>query len=146
MSKKLLITFFGLVLSFNVFAQDKSVSELISVAADNAEVSILSPQDNQVVSSPLKVIFGASNVSIVAAGDNQPNSGHHHLLIDLAELPDLSMPLPASDQVIHFGKGQTETVIDLAPGTHTLQLLLGNYLHIPHSKPILSEKITITVK
>ncbi|MGB1158708.1 MAG: DUF4399 domain-containing protein [Porticoccaceae bacterium] len=124
----------------------KHTAELITTAADGAEVRILSPENNQVVSSPLTVVFGANNVTISPAGDNQPNSGHHHLLIDIAELPDLSAPLPATEQIIHFGKGQTETVLELAPGTHTLQLLLGNYLHIPHSKPIMSEKITITVK
>lgn len=121
-------------------------AEFITAAADGAEVSILSPENNQVVSSPFIVVFGAENVTISPAGDNQPNSGHHHLLIDIADLPDLSKPLPATDQIIHFGKGQTETVLALAPGTHTLQLLLGNYLHIPHSKPVISEKITITVK
>ena len=124
----------------------KHTAELITTAADGAEVRILSPENNQVVSSPLTVVFGANNVTISPAGDNQPNSGHHHLLIDIAELPDLSAPLPATEQIIHFGKGQTETVLELTPGTHTLQLLLGNYLHIPHSKPVMSEKITITVK
>ena len=124
----------------------KHTAELSTTAADGAEVRILSPENNQVVSSPLTVVFGANNVTISPAGDNQPNSGHHHLLIDIAELPDLSAPLPATEQIIHFGKGQTETVLELTPGTHTLQLLLGNYLHIPHSKPVMSEKITITVK
>lgn len=127
-------------------SQVEPTAELITAAADTAEVRILSPENNQVVSSPLTVVFGANNVTIAPAGDNRPNSGHHHLLIDIEDLPDLSKPLPATDQIIHFGKGQTETVLELAPGTHTLQLLLGNYLHIPHSKPVISEKITITVK
>lgn len=142
-----LLTCLIIILPMAAVSSDiKHTAELITTAADGAEVRILSPENNQVVSSPLTVVFGANNVTISPAGDNQPNSGHHHLLIDIAELPDLSAPLPATEQIIHFGKGQTETVLELAPGTHTLQLLLGNYLHIPHSKPIMSEKITITVK
>ena len=142
-----LLTCLIIILPMAAVSSDiKHTAELITTAADGAEVRILSPENNQVVSSPLTVVFGANNVTISPAGDNQPNSGHHHLLIDIAELPDLSAPLPATEQIIHFGKGQTETVLELTPGTHTLQLLLGNYLHIPHSKPVMSEKITITVK
>ena len=142
-----LLTYLVITLPMTAVASDiEHTAELVTAAADDAEVRILSPEDNQVVSSPLTVVFDANNVTIAPAGDNQPNSGHHHLLIDIAELPDLSKPLPATDQIIHFGKGQTETVLQLTPGTHTLQLLLGNYLHIPHSKPVISEKITITVQ
>ena len=72
------------------------------------------------------------------------NSGHHHLILN-AELPNLSRPIPSSDSYIHFGKGQTETIINLKPGKHSLQLLLGDYAHIPHKKPIFSEKIYIEV-
>ena len=136
-------------LMFPLFAVAEDINspiQLSSLAADNAEVIILSPKHNQVVSSTFTVEFGAKNISIVPAGDNQPNSGHHHLLIDVTELPDLSMPLPATDQIVHFGKGQTQTVIELAPGVHTLQLLLGNYLHVPHTEPVISEKITIMVE
>ena len=83
---------------------------------------------------------------VAPAGVNVENTGHHHLLINLDELPDMSKPLPANENVKHFGKGQTQVRLALPPGEHTLQLLLGNYLHIPHDKPVLSEKITITVK
>lgn len=121
-------------------------SELISSAPTNARVFITEPADGATVSSPLIVRFGIENMSIAKAGDNVENSGHHHLLINLQELPDLKLPLPATDQLIHFGGGQTETSIELAKGQHTLQLLLGNYLHIPHDKPVISEKITITVE
>ena len=75
-----------------------------------------------------------------------PESGHHHLLVDIDTLPDLSLPIPADAQHIHFGKAQKETTLELAPGKHTLQLLLGDHFHRPHDKPVLSEKITITVK
>ena len=119
---------------------------LSSTIADDAQVWFVSPKDQAQVSSPVTIIFGSSNLNIAPAGDNQPNSGHHHLLVDMEELPALDMPLPASDQVIHFGKGQTEATIALSPGSHSLQLLLGNYAHVPHSRPVMSEKITILVE
>ena len=144
MSIRSLAPYLILISSFYTYAEDQQ--GLISSADPQAEVYILSPKHNQIVSSPVKVVFGASKVNIVPAGDDQPNSGHHHLLIDLIELPDLSIPLPATEKIIHFGKGQSDTEIELAPGTHTLQLLLGNYLHIAHQKPLLSEKITIIVE
>ncbi len=107
---------------------------------------IISPLDGETVSSPVRVIFGLKGMGVAPAGVNIENTGHHHLLIDMNELPDLTKPLPATETLIHFGKGQTETNLELSPGTHTLQLLLGNFIHVPHSKPVLSEKITITVK
>ena len=119
---------------------------LSSTIADDAQVWFVSPKDQSQVSSPVTIIFGSSNLNIAPAGDNQPNSGHHHLLVDMEELPALDMPLPASDQVIHFGKGQSEATIELSPGSHSLQLLLGNYAHVPHSRPVMSEKITILVE
>jgi hypothetical protein len=117
-----------------------------STIADDAQVWFVSPKDQAQVSSPVTIVFGSSSLNIAPAGDNQPNSGHHHLLVDLDKLPALDMPLPASDQVIHFGKGQTETTIELSSGSHSLQLLLGNYAHVPHSRPVTSEKITIVVE
>jgi hypothetical protein len=86
-------------------------------------------------------------MGVAPAGIQFDNSGHHHLLIDTDLPEDLSKPLPAvENKVVHFGKGQTETTITLAPGKHTLQLVLGDYLHIPHSPPVVSKKVTITVK
>lgn len=129
---------------------DKSVSSakssLISDSPSNADVFILEPGDGATVSSPLTIKFGVANMTIAAAGENIDNSGHHHLLLNLETLPDLSTPLPANENIIHFGKGQTETTINLQPGQHSLQLLLGNYLHIPHNNPVLSKKIMITVE
>ena len=84
-------------------------------------------------------------MGVAPAGRDLANTGHHHLLIDLDQLPDMNAPLPASDQVIHFGKAQTETQLTLAPGVHRLQLLLGNYAHVPHNPPVLSEVIEIEV-
>ena len=84
-------------------------------------------------------------MDIVKAGDNAPNSGHHHLIID-APLPNMSLPIPADDNYIHFGDGSTATERTLAPGEHTLQLLLGDHLHVPHDPPVMSGTITITVE
>ena len=116
-----------------------------STAPENAKVYIVSPADGAVVSSPVKVIFGLSGMGVAPAGTNIENTGHHHLIID-APLPDMDQPIPADDNHKHFGKGQTETTIELAPGAHTLQLLVGDWLHVPHDKPIASEQISITVE
>ena len=123
-----------------------NLAALISNAPANASVSILEPVDGAVLSSPISIKFGITNMQVSPAGTNVENSGHHHLLIDMDQLPDLSLPLPANEQLVHFGKGQTQTQIELSAGTHTLQLLLGNYLHIPHDAPVISEKITVTVE
>ena len=116
-------------------------------AASEAQVSFIQPADGQVFNSgEVKVVFGIEGMLVAPAGTDTPNSGHHHLLINVEEMPDMTMPLPASENIRHFGKGQTETILKLAPGTHRLQLLLGNYAHIPHNPPVLSDVIEITVK
>lgn len=121
-------------------------TELISPAPADAEVYFIQPLDGQTVPHTFKVIFGLSHMGVAPAGTDKANTGHHHLLIDVEQLPDLTKPLPATDQIKHFGGGQTETELTLPAGQHTLQLLLGNYIHIPHDKPVLSKKITITVE
>ncbi|WP_203300409.1 DUF4399 domain-containing protein [Marinobacter sediminum] len=118
----------------------------MSAAPANAEVYFVTPSDGDTVQSPVKVVFGLRNMGVAPAGTDKEGTGHHHLLIDTDMPSDLSKPLPATDQVKHFGGGQTETEIMLPPGEHTLQLLLGNYAHVPHSDPVMSEKITITVE
>lgn len=102
-------------------------------------------ENGQHVNSPLMVKFGVRGMHIVPAGIDEPMSGHHHLLVD-TNLPNMSEPIPSDEHHIHFGKGQLETIIKLAPGTHTLQLLLGNWTHIPHRTPIKSHKITVIVE
>lgn len=118
----------------------------ISKAAPNAKAYFITPVNDAVVNQQFKVVFGLSNMGVSPAGIEKKHTGHHHLLIDLETLPDLSKPLPANANVKHFGGGQTEAIVELAPGKHTLQLLLGNHLHIPHHKPVVSEKITVFVK
>ena len=115
-------------------------------SAPGAEVYIISPKDGAVVHNPVRVQFGLKGMGIAPAGVKYDNSGHHHLLIDTDPPADQSAPLPATDKIVHFGKGQTETTLTLSPGKHTLQLLLADLNHIPHSPPLLSKKITITVK
>lgn len=114
-------------------------------APAGASVAILSPRNGDELSSPVKVVMDIQGMTLAPAGDTTPNSGHHHLLID-APLPDLSQPIPKDAQHVHLGNGQTEAEVTLAPGTHTLQLLLGDSSHIPHDPPVASTPITITVK
>lgn len=106
---------------------------------------IVSPEHGDEVSNPVIVVFGLEGMQVAPAGTYEPNTGHHHLLIDLADLPPLDQPIPADENHIHFGKGQTETELNLPPGEHTLQLLLGDGNHIPHDPPVVSEMISITV-
>src|SRR3954466_4117286 len=106
-----------------------------------AEVYIVSPKDGAKVKSPVTVVFGLKGMGIAPAGVKFDNTGHHHLLIDTDVPADAGAPLPASEKVVHFGKGQTETTLTLPPGTHTLQLLLGDFSHVPHNPAVVSKKI-----
>ena len=111
-----------------------------------AEAYIVSPKDGAKVHNPVLVQFGLKGMGIAPAGIKFDNTGHHHLFIDTDVPTDLGAPLPAvADKAVHFGKGQTETTLHLAPGKHTLQLVLGDQNHIPHNPPVISKKITITV-
>ena len=142
MKKHTIVLSMVLLLSpFNIFAED-----LISESPSNAEVYFIQPIDGQTVQKNIKIVFGLKNMGVAPAGTDRKNTGHHHLLIDADTLPDLTKPLPATDKIKHFGGGQTETEITLSPGKHTLQLILGNYSHVPHNKPVMSKKITITVE
>ena len=114
-------------------------------APDGAELYFQAPADGATVTSPVTIRFGLRGMGVAPAGVDLPNTGHHHLLIDVDELPSFDMPLPASDSVRHFGGGQTEVQLELAPGEHTLQLVLGDMLHTPHAPPVVSAPITITV-
>jgi hypothetical protein len=117
-----------------------------SVAPAGAEVYIIAPVDGAKVKNPVVVRFGLKGMGVAPAGVQMENTGHHHLFVDTDLPTDLTKPIPAvENKVIHFGKGQTETTLTLSPGKHTLQLLLGDYLHIPNATPVVSKKITITV-
>jgi hypothetical protein len=116
-----------------------------SPSAEGASIAFANLADGDVVPPGFTAKFTISGMGIAPAGSEIENTGHFHLLIDLAELPPLDQPLPATDQIVHFGKGQSETTLDLTEGRHRLQLLLADYAHVAHDPPVLSEVITITV-
>lgn len=127
-----------------------SALNLSAAIADEMDPSpsayIVSPVDGASVNSPVTIVFGLKPpYGVAPAGVAMDNTGHHHLIIDAA-LPELSQPIPKDENYRHFGGGQTETSIELSPGEHTLQLLLGDFKHVPHTPPVFSEQITITVK
>jgi len=117
-----------------------------SPAPDDAAAYIISPAAGAVVKNPVTIQFGLKGMGVAPAGIDKPNTGHHHLLIDVAGIPSLEGPVPKDDHHRHFGGGQTEASLELPPGKHTLQLLFGDKDHVPHDPPVMSEKITITVK
>ena len=115
-------------------------------SAEATTVYFISPKNGETVGPTFTVRFGLKGMGIAPAGVQFANTGHHHLLVDLAQPPDMNAALPVTDNIRHFGAGQTETELKLPPGKHTLQLVFADYLHIPHEQPVVSEKITITVK
>jgi hypothetical protein len=151
--RKLILATLMLAAPLAVHAQTPPASPAAPAAAaartpspPGAEAYIISPKDGATVKSPVEVRFGLKGMGVAPAGIKFDNTGHHHLLIDSDPPADLGAPLPASDKVLHFGKGQTETSLTLPPGKHTLQLILGDQGHIPHDPPVISKKITITVE
>ncbi len=138
--KKCLIPAILLGLATTANAQDLPRTE----APEGAKVSIVSPQNGDTVATEFTVIFGLEGMGVAPAGVDRENTGHHHLLVNQEALPDMNLPM--GNPPIHFGGGQTQTTLTLEPGEHTLQLIMGDKLHIPHITPIISEKITITVK
>jgi hypothetical protein len=114
-------------------------------SAAGARVYIISPADGDTVSSPLTVRFGLSGMGVAPAGVPSPNTGHHHLILDAGE-PAFDAPLPSDEHHRHFGGGQTEVTLELPPGPHTLQLVLADHNHVPHEPPLVSRRISITVK
>lgn len=124
------------------------VSQAIAAtpATPGAVLYIISPADGETVSNPVRVLFGLSGMGVAPAGVDKANTGHHHLLIDVTQMPKLDQPLPADDNHRHFGAGQTEVDLNLSKGTHSLQLILGDKDHIPFSPPLMSDPISITVE
>jgi len=125
-------------------AQQAEAPKRMSAPAD-AYVYIGYPNDGDTVGRRFKVWFGTRNFGVAPAGIDKQNTGHHHLLID-TPLPPLGEPIPNDAKHLHFGGGQTETVLELPPGTHTLQLLMGDGEHVPHNPPVMSKRITIQVR
>ncbi|MDE1168369.1 MAG: DUF4399 domain-containing protein [Pseudomonas sp.] len=134
----------GLLMGVSLFAAAEGMPT--SEAPAGAKVYIVSPKDGDTVDKTFTVKFGIEGMKLAPAGDATPNTGHHHLLVDVTEQPPAGVPLPVTDHILHFGKAQTETQLTLAPGKHTLQLLLGDKYHVPFKPTVESEKITVTVK
>lgn len=141
-----LLAYFGFIFSvffnFSVYGEDWERSE----SPIEAKVYIISPKNGQSVVSPFKVKFGLNGMGVAPAGVEYPDTGHHHLIIN-KEVKEFNKPLPSGEPgVIHFGGGQTETILDLKPGAYELYLILGDHDHVPHASPVISEKVKITVK
>ena len=117
-----------------------------TVRPPNAFVYIISPKDGDAVTSPFRVQFGLSGMGVAPAGVDMPNTGHHHLLIDVNDALDPNEPIPQDKNHLHFGAGQTESLIELPPGKHTLQLVLGDWSHHLFNPPVMSDVITVNVK
>jgi len=115
-------------------------------APAGAKAYIISPADGATVGPEVTVRFGLKGMGVAPAGVAKEHTGHHHLLVDVKDLPAAGQPIPADAQHIHFGGGQTQTTLKLAPGTHTLQLELGDANHVPFEPAVVSKKITIHVK
>ena len=124
-----------------VLAQDRTP------APDGARAYIISPEDGAKVTSPVEFRFGLEGMEVAPAGTEEANTGHHHLIVDIPEDGyDFDGPIPSDAQHIHFGGGQKEASVELAPGEHTVWLLLGDANHVPHDPPVISEPVTITVE
>ena len=138
---------FGPVVISMLAAAFPAVAPAQTAAPANAMVYFINVKDGDSVKSPFKIQFGLSGMGIAPAGVEKPNTGHHHLLIDTALTPEQAKaPIPADDHHLHFGGGQTETTLTLPPGRHTLQLVLGDWSHVPFNPPIVSPVITVEVK
>jgi len=135
-----------LALSLTLIAALSAAQERIP-PAPNTEVYFIAPRDGATVHGPVTVRFGLKGMGVAPAGVKFDNTGHHHLLIDTDfSTLNLDAPLPATDKIVHFGKGQTETSLTLSPGKHTLEIVFADYLHKSFDPPLHSKKITITVK
>ncbi|MGN6656082.1 MAG: DUF4399 domain-containing protein [Rhodanobacter sp.] len=140
-------TLFALALAGLVTTAMAAAPALPTTAAPaGAEVYNISPADGATVGPEVTVRFGLKGMGVAPAGVVKENTGHHHLLVDVKDLPAAGQPIPADAQHIHFGGGQTQTTLKLAPGTHTLQLELGDANHVPFEPALVSKKITIHVK
>ena len=137
--KHLLFFTLALFLTAPASAQERTPAPV------DATLYFVSPLDGETVTSPVTIGFGLKGMGVAPAGVEKENTGHHHLIID-SPLPALDAPVPSDDQHRHFGGGQTQVTVELDPGEHTLQLLLGDQNHIPHDPPVTSEQITITVE
>jgi len=137
------LSLLGFGLLFAALAAHAQVPRTAS--PEGAQLYFISPQDGETLSGKVTVRFGLIGMGVAPAGVANPGTGHHHLIVD-APLPAADLPIPKDDKHLHFGNGQTETTLELAPGVHTLQLVLADANHVPHAPPVISKQIRITVK
>ncbi|MGD1924258.1 MAG: DUF4399 domain-containing protein [Paracoccaceae bacterium] len=141
--KRMLAAVFATVLGFGAMPAMAEGTP----SAEDAKVYFVNLKDGDTVKSPVFIQFGLSGMGIAPAGIEKDNTGHHHLIVnEKIEGEELQYGIPADEQHIHFGGGQTEATVELPKGTHTLQLVLGDWSHVPHNKPVMSERITVTVE
>lgn len=146
MNKRICALALGFAGSALLVAPAMAELERIS-ASDNAEVYFIAPEDGQTLSGPVTVSMGVKGMGVAPAGANFPDTGHHHLLVNMPlEDVDLDAPLPFTDHTRHFGGGQTEGSLELEPGEYSLQLLFMDYRHVSFDSPLVSDVITITVE
>jgi hypothetical protein len=143
--KRILLALALTTLTGTAFAADAPALPITKAPA-GAEVYIVSPKDGATVGQEFTVVFGLKGMGVAPAGVKKEGTGHHHLLVDVTELPPAGLPIPKDEHHLHFGNGQTETTLKLAPGKHTLQLELGDENHVPFDPPIVSKTITVNVK
>ena len=136
---------YRLVFTILAFSALSGYAEARTSAPENAELYFISPADGATLSNPISVRFGLKNMGVAPAGIQYEDTGHHHLLVN-TDMPPLDLPIINDEKHLHFGKGQTEVSLELPPGVHTLQLLLGDFAHIPHETAVMSRQITITVE
>ena len=147
--KQRLISFAALVALFTLAVAAYGVAQTPPVTVRTpspagAKVYFIEPKDGATVKGPVHIVMGLAGMGIAPAGVNAEATGHHHVLVDVDKV-EPNAPLPMDDKHRHFGRGQTETMLDLPAGKHTLQLVLGDRNHVPHDPPVMSQKITITV-
>jgi hypothetical protein len=138
---------FGSVVVSMLAAAFPAVAPAQTAAPANAMVYFINVEDGDTVKSPFKIQFGLSGMGVAPAGVEKPKTGHHHVLVDATLTPEQAKePIPADEHHLHFGGAQTETTVTLTPGRHTLQLVLGDWSHVPFNPPIVSPVITVEVK
>ena len=137
----------ALALPLAAFAHDHG-DHARTPSPEDAVAYFIGPADGSTVSNPVTFHFGLSGMGIAPADVDWPNTGHHHMFINLdpAEHQDMDDMIPATPDILHFGGGQTQVTLDLPAGTHTFWLLLGDHNHIPHDPPVMSAPITLTIE
>lgn len=133
------------ILAAPALAAQESAQLPRSPSPAGATLEFANLRDGDLVPPTFAVNFVVTGMDVVPAGTEAENSGHHHLLIDVDELPPMDLPLPKTDNIVHFGDGASGANVTLPPGEHTLQLIFADHSHIPHDPPVMSEKITVTV-